>query len=150
MDNSHSTRSQTQQANTNRMIIYVVVLIVVALVSFYAGSAYSNHKNKMISGSYASQQGGGFGGGYSRGGNRAFGTVSSVNSSSITVNDIRSGSSKTFNITSSTTILENGASVSVSNITTGSNVIVSADSSNNATRIMLTPSSPSSAPSQSQ
>jgi len=126
-----------------------VGILVVAILSFLAGMQYEKGKtpttvaaNTSSSGQASNGSGGqgGFGGGFQRG-DRAFGTVSSVSSTSITI-QTRSGSTSTYTITSSTTVTDSGQSSSVSDIQTGDTVILSLDSSNtqDVSSIMLNPS----------
>ena len=128
--------------------IMIVGAALVALISFLAGVQYQKGKTPTASTTQtASNQSGsnsggpgGYGGGFKRG-DRAFGTVSSVSSTSITV-QTRNGSDKTYDITNSTTVNNDGQSASVSDIQTGNTVILTLDSSNtqNVTSISLNPS----------
>lgn len=72
----------------------------------------------------------------------AVGTVSAVSSSSVTVNDQRTNSTKSFTISSSTVISDNGSTVTTSDIQVGDTVFVSTSSatSTDATRILVNPS----------
>jgi hypothetical protein len=86
------------------------------------------------------QAGGNFGG--RRFGQGSLGTVSAISSTSITVNDSRSGTAKTYTINSSTSIANNGASATVGDISDGTTVLVtpSTTDASIASRIMLNPS----------
>lgn len=115
---------------------------------FLAGVQYQKSKSpassnvKTVSSQSGSNSGGpgGYGGGFRRG-DRAIGTVSSVSSSSITIQR-RNGSSSIYAITGGTTVTNNGQSASVSDIQSGDMVVLSLDSSNtnDVTSIMLNPS----------
>jgi hypothetical protein len=124
----------------------VVGILIVAVLSFLAGMQYQKGKTpatKAVSATNSSQYGsgsGGPGGGFQRG-DRAFGTVSAVSSTSITI-QTRSGTTSTYTITSSTTVTNAGQSASVSDIQSGDTVIMTLDSSNtqDVSSIMLNPS----------
>jgi hypothetical protein len=126
-----------------------VGILIVAILSFLAGMQYQKGKTpatKAVSATNSSQYGsgsgrsGGFGGGFQRS-DRAFGTVSAVSSTSITI-QTRSGTTSTYTITSSTTVTNAGQSASVSDIQSGDTVIMTLDSSNtqDVSSIMLNPS----------
>lgn len=85
---------------------------------------------------------GGFGGPGMGRMNGAMGTVTAVNSSSITVENQLRGGTSTYTIGSSTTVTDGGESASVSDITVGERVLVrtSQDDSGAAASIMLNPS----------
>jgi hypothetical protein len=136
-----------KQLNLQSPVTLGVIGVVLVALSFYGGVAYQKGKTpvgSMTGSRQASSRFGGMGdyggGGFSRG-NRAFGTVSTVSDSSITVNT-RSGSSATYAITGSTTVTDGGQASSVSSIQTGDTVILTLDSSNtkNVASIMLNPS----------
>jgi hypothetical protein len=71
----------------------------------------------------------------------AMGEVTAVSSSSITIEDIRMGTTSTYSITSSTEILDSGEAAKVSDIEVGDNVMVVASStdSERAEQIMINP-----------
>jgi len=141
---------EKKSSNTIRVdkkqLLYGLVVLALMLVSFLVGEAVKGHGNKKQGPLYSNGFGGGYGSGMRNNANRAFGAVTSVSSSSISVNDLRTGNTKTFNVTSSTQVLNNGATSDISSITVGSNVVVSGDSSNNAIRIMVNPAAPTQAP----
>lgn len=124
----------------NKQVVIVLVVIALMVASFFLGEAVKGHNKNRSTNGYSFN---GFGGqgGYSNA-NRAFGAVSAISPTSISVDDSRTGTVKTFNITSTTSITNNGASVDVSTITTGTNVVISGDSSNNAVRIIVNPNFP--------
>ena len=75
------------------------------------------------------------------------GRIASVSATSISVEDLRSGTTKTFSITANTQIINNGATANVSNLMLGDNVVVMGDNSNNATRINIRTSATTQTPS---
>lgn len=115
-----------------KVILLVIVAIIIAGASFYAGVAYEKGHVGTTPGRF------GAGGGQGMG---AFGTVSAISGSSITVNNSRTGSASTFTITSATTVTDNGSSSSVSAIQDGDTVIVrtSGPGSTTASQIMVNP-----------
>jgi len=128
---------------TGLMVIGAIVLVA---LGFLIGMQYQKGKTSTVSTTQAasSQSAGGGAGGYGGAearGDRAFGTVTAVSSSSISVQG-RTGTSTTYTLTSSTTVTNNGQSSSVSAIQTGDTVIMTLDSSNtqDVTAIMLNPS----------
>ncbi len=118
----------------------VVLVIVLCGLSFAGGMAYQKGHTK----STADQPAGGFAAGGAGRARRSGGAgqVTAVSASSITVDDQRSGTSKTYAITSSTAITDNGQTVAASDIKTGDTVLVTTDSSTSqtATRILVNPS----------
>lgn len=131
---------------SSKTVVAVIVVVVLCGLSFLAGSAYGKHHAKSASPSTAAF-GGGFGGGGGGYGGAArngggFGQVTAVSSTSITVQNPRSGTSTTYTITSSTTITDNGQTVSASSIQTGATVIirVASSGSKTATSILVNPS----------
>jgi len=148
----HKMRSQNQsQNNFVKPIVIVVAVLILSGLSFYGGIKYQKaHQPKTTAStvgqgsSFGGQSvpiGGPGGGGFS-GQRPTFGSVTAVSSSSITVNDQMSNSSKTFSITSTTTITDNGQTVTTSDISVGATVAVIADSSSSsqASRILVNPS----------
>ena len=139
---------QSKSIKVPKVLVGVVVFVVVAGVAFYAGVQYQKGHAKSIASAAANgQPGDGFGG---LGGGRRFGggqrptlgQVTSVSSSSITVQNSRSGSNSTFAITGGTTIINNGQTASASDIKSGDTVAVIANSSDSsqAARILINPS----------
>ena len=140
--------TRKKQGGFPRSSQLVVGILIVAVLSFLAGMQYQKGKTPATNtaSTTSSQNGnssggrGGFGGGFQRG-DRAFGTVSAVSSTSITI-QTRSGTTSTYTITSSTTVTNSGQSASVSDIQSGDTVIMTLDSSNtqDVSSIMLNPS----------
>lgn len=148
MDQHDSTSHHTvKKASPAKSIAMVIAAIAIAGVGFFSGMQYQKKQAPAASAGadeqFRQMQGGGFGGG--AGGpqmNGSMGTVSAISTSSITVSDQRSGSAKTYSITSSTTITGNGSSATASDIHTGDTVLVRAGGSSDseAAEIMLNPS----------
>lgn len=117
--------------------------VVLCALSFWGGITYQEHHGKttMLTGNSN-----GFGGGFSRqSGMRrlgAIGQVTAVSSTSITVDNQRTGSSSTYSITSATTISDNGQGATASDIQTGATVVIIPTSSGSTTagRILVNPS----------
>lgn len=131
--------------------IISVVVIVLCGVSFGAGMSYQKGKQTTPTTANTNEQfpsqgsgPGGFGGqgGFRNGQRPNIGEVTAVSSDSITIQDSRSNSNKTFKITSETTVQDNGSAASASDIKSGDTVLVIADSSDasTASQIMLNPS----------
>lgn len=139
-------KKQIQIPHTTLFIVGAIVLV---FGGFLAGIQYQKGKTPTVTATRtaSSQSGGasggagGYGGGGFQRGDRAFGTVSAVSSTSITI-QTRSGTSSTYNLTSSTTVTDSGQSSSVSSIQNGDTVILTLDSSNtqNVSSILLNPS----------
>lgn len=114
-----------------RDLLTIVVVVVVGLLGFWGGLVYQKHHTKSAVAVTANGRfgaGGNFSTGRVGGG---FGSVTAVSSTSITI-DTRSGTSKTYAITASTTITDAGQTVAASSIQTGERVIVAPSSSNAA------------------
>ncbi len=123
------------------------LVLIVLLVGFFSGVAYQKGKTGTTSRTAVTgidQNGAmganGFGGGMRSPGST--GEVTAVSDSSITVNNVRSGSPQTFKITGSTTVTDNGKTASVGDIETGDTVMIRTGSSDTGTvtSIMLNPS----------
>lgn len=125
MMSSHSGRSK----GSSNLVIYSILAVVVLLLcsaSFYSGMKYQDtKKGKEVAITNTSSDrpnfsGGGFNGGAPGGFNNGqrpnIGEVVEVSSSSITVEDSRANTTKTYKISSSTQILDNGSTASVSDI----------------------------------
>jgi len=113
-----------------KSLLWAVAVIILMGLSFAGGVSYQKKHQPVAATSLAGGGAGfGFGGGGGGGGfrNAAFGAITAVSSSSITINDVRSGSTKTFAITSSTTISSAGTAVSASSLSVGQTVVVRAD-----------------------
>lgn len=129
----------------NKSLANAILLVGVALiVGFGAGVAFESHHNRAVrttlQGAQAGQYGG-FGGFGGRRLNSAIGSVTAISTTSISVNDQRSGTTKTYSITSSTTITKAGAAATTADIAVGDTVMVRASSSTSttATTIIVDP-----------
>ena len=127
-------------------IVMVVVAVVIATVGFIGGMQVQKHLGTKTT---AAAAGGGFGSGqgagFRRGGGGTFGQVTSINgTTSMVVQDSRTGTSVTVSLSGNPTITDAGASSSLSAIATGDTVVVmgtkASDGSVAATRILLNPS----------
>jgi hypothetical protein len=122
----------------------IIVLVLVAALSFYGGIAFQKSKHTNPATATNGNRGSGNGGaGRFGGGQRPnIGQVTSISPTSITVQNSRTGTSSTLAITSSTKITDNGQTVSVSDIQTGSTVLVVASTgdSSQAASILVNPS----------
>lgn len=139
----------------------IIVVAVCSLLIGGAGGYAIGHSKSSSANLPGSGQMGSFGSGSSSGqggpGGRmgmmggAMGTVTAISSDSITVEDQMNSESKTFSITSSTTVTEGGSTASLSDISTGDTVMVrtarssssSSSSSSVATSIVINPTMPS-------
>ncbi len=136
----------------------LLVVLIVAVLSFLGGMQYQKGKksattDQTASGGSSSQGFGGFQGGPGGGGrtNIVRGQVTAISSTSISVQDSRSNSTTTLDITSDTTITDNGQTASLDSIKVDDNVVVRPNSSNSkqADQIILNPQVPSGTPSSS-
>ena len=126
-----------------------LIVLAVAGASFFGGMKYQESREPAQVGTAdASQDGqtlptqpGGAMGGDMRGGMGAMGEVTEISSSSISIEDIRSGSNSTYTITSSTEILDNGDTAKASDIKVGDSVMVIPSDSDDtvAGQIMIDP-----------
>lgn len=118
----------------------VAAAVVLCAVSFWVGMAYQKHHTKLVATTTASGFAGSIRGfGARRAG--GIGTVTAVTSTSITINDQRTSTSKTYTINSSTAITDNGQTVDTSDIKTGDTVFISTDGTGStvASRILVNP-----------
>ena len=107
------------------------------VLAFWAGYLFSSHQNHASDSNTSSRASTLFL-------RRRYGfldTVSAVSTTSITATSSRTGTSKTFNIISSTVITENHQTISVSKIANGDTVIITSSKTqpNNAIRIIVNP-----------
>ncbi len=121
--------------------IFITVVVVLGLaLSFCAGMQVEKHGNR--GNHFAGDERGlmqNRAGGMRRMG--GLGSVTAVSSSSITVQNQRTGTSTTYTIDSSTKITNNGATAAISDIKTGATVLVrtSSSSTTTATTIEVNP-----------
>lgn len=142
MEEEHHSKSVKHSGSSN-IVPWIIIVVVVGAACFYGGVTYEKgHKTTVASTAGASGYQGRFGGGGFGGGDRVFGQVTAISSSSITVKDMRSDSDTTLAITSSTQITDNGQTVTISSIQTGDTVIISENTSDTsqASKILVNPS----------
>lgn len=146
MEETGPTKSHKRPKTASKakpILVGLVVVVVLASLSFYAGMQYQKgHQKTAVSANY--RGGGRFGGGFG-GGNfqdRVIGQVTAVSASSISVDNSRTNATTTLTINSSTQISNNGQTASASSIQVGDTVFITEDSSNTsiASRILLNPS----------
>lgn len=140
----HSVKSTKTVAVPTRIIGFIVAAIVLLGLGFVGGMTYQKHNTKspVTSASTAAARSGfGGSGGFSRR-SGSFGQVTAISTTSITLNNERTGASTTYAITSSTTITDNGQTVATSDIQTGDTVVVmtSTTDTTTATSIVVNPS----------
>lgn len=149
-EHNHSARSSGLFAKVGAGLLVVVI---VAALSFVGGMQYQKGKktasvDQASSGAPSGQGFGNFPGSSGGGGRRmniVLGQVTAISSTSISVQDSRSNSTNTLDITSDTQVTDNGQAASLSSIKTGDNVVIRPNSSNSkqADQIMLNPQMPS-------
>lgn len=141
----HDHSAQRKSGTSSKAIISVAVVVAVAALGFFGGMQYQ--KSKVSSTTTTGQQTGGYGMGMNGIDGRAshmgeFGTVTAVSSTSISVKNDRTSSTKTYAISSSTTFTKDSASAAYSDVTVGDTVLVEANSSDSSTAssIVINPS----------
>jgi uncharacterized protein (UPF0333 family) len=140
----HTKTNAPTKSFTNPLLA-IVVLIIVAVTAFFGGVAYEkgNTKKTPAASHNALSSINGYGSKGSYSGQRPIlGSVTAVSSSSISVQDERTGTTSTLAITSSTVITNNGATVAASSISVGDTVAVRASmtNTNQASTILVNPS----------
>lgn len=142
MDNesNSSTHSKSvQHKSSSNIFVWMILILVVGAGSFYSGVTYekSHHTTTASNVTGSSNYRRGFG---AR--DRVFGQVTAISSSSITVQNSRTGTNTTLAITSSTQITDNGQTATASSIQTGEEVFITENSSDTsqAARVMVNPS----------
>lgn len=155
--NNHEemTSSKGDKSSSNDYSKYGLILVAILVlcgISFWSGTTYQKGKQSNVAASASNNPGpqnigmgnrpGGGQGGPANGQQPNIGQVSAVSSESITIQDSRSNTKKTFKITGKTTIQNNGSTVSVNEVKNGDTALVVADSSDasTASQIMLNPS----------
>jgi hypothetical protein len=154
MDQQTTPKSaKTITLPSTKALVGAAVVVVIGAAGFFGGVQYQKRHQPKNTGTMATGQfgTGGFGG---RGGMRrgaGLGQVTSVSNSSITVKNERTGVSKTYSITSATTVMNGTAAGSAGDIKTGDSVIVTATSASatEAGRIVVNPTMSPSASQQS-
>lgn len=135
--------NKSSQNITAKIFLGIIALIIIAGLSFWGGMHYQKSHNAIAT--TAATAGSGFRGGAGGGGfagRGGFGEVTAISSTSISVQNPRSGTTTVYAITSSTVITDNGATVTYSDIQDGDTVIViaSSSSSTTASKINVNPS----------
>ena len=135
--------------------IFILVAVVLGL-AFFGGLQYQKYLNDNLTTANGNKNGSdtgsgcfgktqcGSGNGLSGGGNLqapVAGQVTAVSATSITVQSSKSGESKTFSITSSTTVADNGQTIAYSDIQVGETVVVLSNNDGQATHILANPRS---------
>jgi hypothetical protein len=132
-------------------LIAAIVMVVIAAGSFFIGVAFESGRKSAANNAATAPQTQQLGPGQSAPRNgpftgngqrvRAIGTVTAINSSSISIKNARDNSTSTYSITNSTLIQNNGQNASASDIKVGDTVIILTDASqsNLATSIMINP-----------
>ncbi|MFI5270871.1 MAG: hypothetical protein ACHQT9_02400 [Candidatus Saccharimonadales bacterium] len=125
---NHSAKKY--QMNMSKNAFLIIGAIILLAVGFFSGVSYQ--KSQKVTASSSTTATNGFAGGGAAGGRfrngGGFGQVTAVDSSSISIQNPRSGTTKTYTIDSSTKITDSGQSVSTSDIQVGSIAFVSVSS----------------------
>lgn len=141
---TRSSSGQPKSGLASKIVAGVVLLLIVSVGGFFGGISYEKGRTSSTGTTVASgQAGGGFAGGTRpRDFSGGAGTVSAISSSSITITSQQSATAKTYSITSSTVITDNGSTVTFSDIQIGDMVFVTTSSSSStlAARIIVNPS----------
>lgn len=136
---SVSSQPVAKKRSVKVPVIWIAIVIVIGVLGFFGGVRYEKHHLPKQS-SNVSARGMFPGGGYGfrdKSGLRVIGQVSSINSSSITVQG-NSGSSTTYSITGDTKIIDNGQDVNASDIQSGDTVIITKSSSSSSAAQQIT------------
>lgn len=138
--------SQNRKQLLFKFLPTIILVVIFAAGGFFGGVFYQKNKIKSATGNVNGQfsesnQGPGRMGAGMNGQRPNMGTVTAISSSNIKIQDSRSNSEKTYAITSSTKVSDNGESASVGDIKKGDEVMIMASSSESteAAQIMLNP-----------
>jgi Domain of unknown function (DUF5666) len=143
-ENREESYVTTQPERRSKKVLYTVVatgVVVCTVLGFVGGIAFQKGRQSTI----VSQQGmngfGQAGPGGSRFAGAGIGAVTAVSDSSITVQDERRGTTKTYAVTSATTVTNNNSTAVLSDIKVGDTVMIEASTSDStqAARIVLNP-----------
>ncbi len=136
--------SQNRKQLLFKFLPTIILVVIFAAGGFFGGVFYQKNKIKSVNGNVNGQfsennQGPGRMGAGMDGQRPNMGTVTAISSSIIKIQDSRSNSEKTYTITSSTKVSDNGESASINDIKQGDEVMVIASSSESseAAQIML-------------
>lgn len=152
LPNSHMSGEEFETYQSSRghkktmsfpLVPMLGVLVVIALMtgSFLAGIQYQKQQQKSITPTIAASNNGFGGQGLPRRGFGDMGTVTAITDASITVKNAQSGDIKTYTISSSTSITEDGNAITATQIQVNDTVIIQTGSADttNATQIIVNP-----------
>jgi len=156
---AHEPTSRTAKSNSTAIkAIGITGIVLVSLAfGFFGGMAYQkNQKTTLTQSGYGmistggGPLGAGSGGGMMRRGGTV-GTVSAVSSSTISVQNIRTGVTSTLSIDATTVITNNGVAATANDIKVGDTVIITTSTTDTkkASRIIVNPSTAGPAQGQS-
>lgn len=120
---------QPKKTNSSTPFVFGGVAVALIIAAFFGGVLYQKSQTPAtVTKSSVAGVKGGFGGGFGgAGGQRragGFGAVTAISSTSITIQNSRTGASQTFSIGSDTTVTNMGQAGSISDIQTGDQVII--------------------------
>lgn len=142
-EHHQATHDHASKTHYQKPALVILALLIIVGISFYAGTYYQKHHQPTLTSSHLSGQAAGqFGGFGGRLGDRVIGQVTAISSTSISVQNSRTGSTDTLSITSSTQITNAGQAVAVGSIQVGNTVFVTENSSDTsqASSILVNPS----------
>jgi hypothetical protein len=148
--NSRMGFSKLTANNTLRWAPVVIIFIIACCLSFFGGVAYQKGRNRSVGATAQqvplNQNGNGNSPGLGRrNGRRApIGTVTAISDSSITVQNMRTGTSQTYTIGSDTKVTNNGQDAKASDIKTGDMVLITPSTTDaaHAAQITINPQTP--------
>lgn len=131
--------NEGKKTSSYKPIFFAIAVLLLLALSFFGGMMYQKSTTKTVDMGAVAALGTNGPSGAGRARNGAFGTVTAVSSTSITVNEPRQNTSATYAITAATSIMNSGSTGAVSDIKVGDQVIVEASSTDTktATRIVL-------------
>ena len=141
----HTTSQPTHHILLTKIIVGTCGLLILCGLSFVSGIAYEKaHASQATSSTNAQQAQSGAINRLRTGTRPVRGQVTAVSSTSITIQNQRSGLTSTYAITSSTVIKNNGQAATATSIQTGDTVLVrvSTTSPTTASIIVIQPTSP--------
>ncbi len=141
MQQVSSQPNKTHVTVTSRTVAAIVLAVVLCSISFVAGMSFQKHhgaKTTVADGMTATNSHSGFSGQH-RGG--SLGSVTAINTASITITNQRTNAAQTFAINNTTVISNNGQTVSTTDIKTGDSVAITTSATDTATasRILINP-----------
>jgi hypothetical protein len=153
MNESNAKPPKSVSPKQRQYIVYGGILTVACCISFVAGvlSQKGHNDNTLDTQTGTTSQYGtnnqlaqGMGAGRMRGG--AFGTVTAISETSITIDDQRQGTEATYTITSDTTISDSGTTATISDIAEGDTVMIAPDPSDSGTAATINLGAPTGVP----